>query len=421
MLRRVISIVVAIGLLFNQGGVIYAAGELNLSSYLSQLHTTLVKPDIFRPVHLRYFSYDSLNNSYKILLDKGDYERSPGHQVTTSPGHQVTPHASVGAGTSPEKEDSVLKETAQELMRYFLIGVTLPNDTFWVNLRPDAPENIIDPELEMTDIGKVFLEADLQLKKDTASLTSPQTPEGKAYWDKLYKKAGELFGSENITIPTLTRPWIVPNEIIVRETDDSAYVYKATLKVLLEEDYLKSSQPSAVGSQQYNFKDSRLKELNEYSTQLIRETIIPKLTKEVNSSQRYAKLRQGYYSLVLSRWFKMKYQGKAGSYPELINRQNLANLTSKQAWDKQTYFSQYRESFAKGEYNLKETIASSFGQSIRSYVSGGIVVGPITEVGVKVPSSPAVTKALVGPIPESPDPVSVGSPLTIKQEVEGLL
>jgi len=284
MVRKIISIVVTIGLLFNQGGVIYAAGELNLSSYLSQLHTSLVKPDIFRPVHLRYFSYDSLNNSYKILLDKGDY--------TKSPSHQDTPDASVGAGRSPE-EDLVLKETAQELMDYFLIGVTLPNDTFWVNLRPDAPDTIIDPELETTDIGKIFLEADLQLKKDTASFTSPQTPEGKQYWDKLYKKAGELFGSENITIPTLTRPWIVPNEIIVRETDDSAYVYKATLKVLLEEDYLKSSQPSALSPQQYNFKDSRLKELNEYSTQLIRETIIPKLTREVNSSQRYAKLRQG--------------------------------------------------------------------------------------------------------------------------------
>ena len=25
--------------------------------------------------------------------------------------------------------------------------------------------------------------------------------ENKAYWDKLYKKAGELFGTENITIP----------------------------------------------------------------------------------------------------------------------------------------------------------------------------------------------------------------------------
>src|SRR3989338_3874829 len=102
--------------------------------------------------------------------------------------------------------------------------LNLPNDTFWVNLRPDAADNIIDLLLENTDIGKTFLEADLQLKKDTAGLTSPQNPEGKLYWDRLYKKAGELFGTENITIPTITRPWIVPNEVIVRETEDSAYI-----------------------------------------------------------------------------------------------------------------------------------------------------------------------------------------------------
>ena len=253
-------------------------------------------------------------------------------------------------------------------------------------MRPDAADNIIDPLLEKTDIGKIFLEADLQLKKDTASFTSPQNPEGKQYWDKLYKKAGELFGTENITIPTITRPWIVPNEVIVRETDDSAYIYKATLKVMLEADYLSreagsrlafssagnssqqsAGQKAAVGlpiaqatfsNQQYNFNDPRLKELNQYSTQLIKDTIIPKLTQEVNSSKRYAQLRQVYYSLVLSRWFKMKYQGKPGQYPELIDRQNLTNLASKQAWDKQTYFSQYQESFAKGEYNLKETVVT---------------------------------------------------------------
>lgn len=84
------------------------------------------------------------------------------------------------------------------------------------------------------------MEADLQLKKDTSGMTSPQTQEGKEYWDKLYKKAGELFGTENITIPTLTRPWIVPDEVIIRESQEGAYIYKATLKVMLEEDYLRS-------------------------------------------------------------------------------------------------------------------------------------------------------------------------------------
>ena len=71
--------------------------------------------------------------------------------------------------------DIQVKDKADELMKYFRIGLSLPNDKFWVNLRPDAPEQIIDPELERTDIGKIMLEADLQLKKDTAPFTSPQS------------------------------------------------------------------------------------------------------------------------------------------------------------------------------------------------------------------------------------------------------
>src|SRR3989338_6760756 len=324
MFKKIVSLILSISLIITQPIFAQGLAQLNLAQYLGQARPAVI--DNFRPTQLRYFSYDSLNNSFRILLDKGD---------------------------AKDIKDNQLKEQAKELMDYFLIGVTLPNDAFWVNLRPDSPDNIINPELEQTSLGKILLEADLQLKKDTASRTSPQTPEGKAYWDKLYKKAGELFGTENITIPTLTRPWIVPGEIIVREGQDSAYIYKATLKVMLEEDYLKSPSHKVTKSpanlEQYSFKDVRLQELNEYSTQLIKELIIPKLTQEVNSSQRYAKLRQVYYSLVLSRWFKTRFTGKSGQYADLIDRHDLTNLTAQEHYDKLTYFKQYQESFAQGK------------------------------------------------------------------------
>ena len=265
-------------------------------------------------------------------------------------------------------------------MKFFFIGLALPNEKFWVNLRPDSPDNILDPLLEKTDIGRIFLEADVQLKKDTAAMTSPQTKEGKEYWDKLYKKAGELFGTEHIAIPTITRPWIVPNEIIIREAPDNAYIYKATLKVMLEEDYLKSPShqvtKSPVNQAEYSFKDPRLKELNEYSTQLIKETIIPKLTYEVNTSKRYAPLRQVYYSLILAQWFKQKYKGLSpkGTVPNRIDSGDLTNLTSKEPYDKQSYFQQYQKSFKDGEYNLQEPVSTTMGQSIRRYVSGGMQI-----------------------------------------------
>ncbi|MFH1440602.1 MAG: phosphoglycerate kinase [Candidatus Omnitrophota bacterium] len=149
---------------------------------------------------------------------------------------------------------------------------------------------------------------------------------------------------------------------------------------MLEEDYLKynavgeglASSHKQDTNKSYEFNDPRAKELNKYSTQLIRELIIPKLTKEVNSSKRYAALRQVYYSLILSRWFKMRFSGKQGTYASLINSGNLTNLTSQQAWSKATYFKQYQKSFSEGEYNIKEPVSTPTGQVIRSYFSGGI-------------------------------------------------
>jgi len=334
MLRKILSLSLSFSLLFQCSGF---AQSINLADYLSQSHNPAAL-DRFRPVALRYFSYDPSADNFKILLDKGDQK---------------------------DLSDTKIKDEAERLLTYFKIGLSLPNEKFWVNLRPDAEDQIIDPELEKTDLGKALLEADLQLKKDTSSLTSPQTKEGKEYWNKLYKKAGELFGSENIIIPTLTRPWIVPGEIIVRESGESAYIYKATLKVLLEQDHLR-------GSVAYNFSDPRMKELNEYSSQLIRELILPGLTKRINSSKDYANLRQVFFSLILARWFKDSFRGKNGEYSQLIDSGNLSNLTSKEPWSKTDYFNQYRKSFQDGEYNLSEKVYASTGQVIRRYTSGGM-------------------------------------------------
>jgi len=339
MQRKIISFILSFLLLFQQAGLVQAATELNLTGIIGQMRSN-VFPDKFRPLHLRYFSYDTANDSFRLLVDKGDLKNIAGKQLTDS---------------------------TQGLLKYFLTGVTLPNDAFWVNLRPDSGNEVIDARLSRTDIGKVLLEADLQLKKDTAQLTSPQAPEGKQYWQMLYKKAYEVYGSENVDIPTLTRPWIVPDEVIIRQAKDSAYIYKATLKVMLEDDFLK-------GSKTYNFTDPRAKALNEYSSQLIRELIIPKLTIQVNSAKRYAPLRQVFYSLVLARWFKAKFAGTQGQYVSLIDRGNLDNLTAVTAYSADTYYKEYQKSFAKGEYNLSEIVPSATGRNIRSYFSGGMML-----------------------------------------------
>jgi len=365
-----ISFIICFLLIFEQSGFAQVAGpgQLDVALHLNALRENLL-PEKFRPLHLRYLAYDSLKNNFDLLLDKGDFVQPQGLSPQGLSPQGLSPKGTVPVGQMTVPEAPTLADATKQLLNYFFIGVSLPNSSFWVNLRPDSVDKIIDDDLAQTDIGKILLEADLQLKKDTANFTSPKTLEGKEYWDKLYQKAGELFGSENVTIPTLTRPWIVPGEIIIRESEQNAYVYKATLKVMLEQDYLKDS---AV----YNFDDPRLKALNEYSSQLIRELIIPKLTKEVNNAKRYAPLRQVYYSLVLAQWFKKKYYGKSGTYPSIIDSKNLNGLTSQEPCDVRSYFKAYKKSFTDGEYKINEPVYTPFGQSVRSYFSGGIVLDP---------------------------------------------
>jgi enolase len=374
--RKILSLIITLSLIFQQTGFAQAAtAELNLAGYFSRLASSLAPvPGAFRPPHIRFFSYDGIRDNLKVMLDKGDLR---------------------------EFKQGQLEAVTEELLNYFLIGVSLPNDTFWVNLRPDSADNIIDRELTGTDVGKIMLVTDLQLKKDTARFTSPQTPEGREYWNRIYKKAGELYGYENVTIPTLARPWIVPNEIIVRETKNSAYVYKATLKVMLEEDHLRDSPLR--GQSLYSFKDPRAKALNDYSAQLMRELIIPKLTKEVNLSKNYATLRQVYYSLILSRWFKLRFTGKPGKYTSLINKKDLSNLTSREPWTKITYFNAYKKSFSEGEYKITEPVYTPTGQVIRTYFSGGMdfrpTVMPINGATVRSPIIPALNRAGLVDVP----------------------
>ncbi len=336
--RRILSFAISLLLIFEQSGFAQIAGEIRVSSHLSLLRTSIA-PDAFRLAHLRSVGFDPEKNSFSIIVDKGSVPRS------------------TGAG-----------EESRALLTMFLVGVSLPMDRFWVNLRPDAPDDVLDPQVAKTDIGRIFLEADVQLKKDTARLMSPQTASGREYWDRMYKKAQEIFGAGQVTIPTTVRPWIVPDEIIIRESPDHAYVYKATLKVLLEEDYLKGE--AAVSS-----SDPKHQAINAYSAQLLRELIVPLVTREVNASKQYAALRQAYYSLILAQWFKEQFKGRPGTYAALIDSANIEGLTSTQPWTVTPFFERYRDSFAKGEYHLKEAVATPAGRTIRTYTSGGLHFG----------------------------------------------
>src|SRR3990167_3387160 len=85
-LKKLISILISFCLIFEQS---VFAQAIDLSHYFVHNPAQAIQSDKFRPLHLRYLSYDNLNQDFKFLLDKGDFlKESPGHQVTKSPEKQ---------------------------------------------------------------------------------------------------------------------------------------------------------------------------------------------------------------------------------------------------------------------------------------------------------------------------------------------
>ena len=129
------------------------------------------------------------------------------------------------------------KETSL-LIKYFLTCLTIPEEDLWVNLSPYESGRIIPDELALTDAGNTLLEQDKFLKQLASSLTYPETRLGKKFWEQVYKKAYEKFGTTNLPINTYNKVWIVPDKAIVYDMGNSALIGETHLKVMLEEDYL---------------------------------------------------------------------------------------------------------------------------------------------------------------------------------------
>ena len=91
-------------------------------------------------------------------------------------------------------------------------------------------------------------------------------------------------------------------KVFENPVNHSAIVVKSSLKVMLEEDFLalKSHKDNtAVMSSSEDIAHS-------IASRIVREIIVPLLTKEVNEGQNFAGLRQVYNSLILAVWYKNK-------------------------------------------------------------------------------------------------------------------
>lgn len=257
--------------------------------------------------------------------------------------------------------------------------LTVPENEMWVNLSPYEKNRIIASGLSQTDLGRDMLAQDYILKQLTATLMYPEDELGQKFWDRVYAKAQDAFGTTDIPINTFNKVWIIPEKANVFVNGKSVFVVKNYLKVMLEEDYLalesnRGHDDHGVGVGLQDAQD----EISTMSKNIVREVLIPELEKEVNTGKNFANLRQIFNSMILATWYKQNLKKSLlGQVYVNQNKVNGIDLEDKQV--KEKIYNQYLAAFKQGVYDLvREDYDSATQQVIpRKYFSGGIVASQL--------------------------------------------
>ncbi|VAX36935.1 Exonuclease SbcC [hydrothermal vent metagenome] len=285
--------------------------------------------------------------------------------------------------------DALVKES-NTLIKYFLASLTIPEDELWVNLSPYEKERIIAQNFGYTEMGRDLLAQDYLLKQLTASLMYPEDDLGSEFWDRVYEKAQEEFGTTEIPINTFNKVWIVPEKAMTYQHGQTVFVLDSHLKVMLEEDYLalmENVENENFGMDQRTEADNKI--ANKISSDIVREVILPEIEREVNEGKTFAKLRQIYQALILATWYKINLQETLlGQVYADQSKTAGVHVADKEI--KQKIYNQYLSAFKKGVYDyIRDDFDPSTQQIIpRKYFSGGAWLKGTEKQLIQVVGSP---------------------------------
>ncbi len=259
------------------------------------------------------------------------------------------------------RQSDLVKEEANQLVKYFLAGLTIPEGDLWVNLSPYEKDRIVPDALGQTDLGRDLLAQDYILKQLTASAIYPEKELGKEFWNKVYAKAQAQYGITNIPVKTFNKVWIMPKEAQVFENNNAAYVTKSTLKVMLDEDYLSKEKHQA-------------SKAPNVTSEIVRSIVLPEIEREVNSGKNFAPLRQIYQALILAKWYRETVKN-AIFEAVYTNKSKTDGINLSDMALKEKIYARYLDAYKKGVFNfIKEERSKP-----KKYFSGGI-----TEIEPKV-------------------------------------
>ncbi len=294
-----------------------------------------------------------------------------------------------------QMQGEALKAEADRLIKYFFAGLTIPEKDLWVNLSPYEKDRIVPESLSKTALGRDLLAQDYILKQLTATLIYPEKELGKAFWDKVYTKAQQMYGTSEVPVNTFNKVWIIADKATVFERNQVAYVLEGHLKVMLEEDYLAKEKNTVIPApaEGSRVNEAGIQNKNNISSEIIKEIILPELEKEVNQGKNFASLRQMYYSLILAGWFKTNLKqallNQVYSDKSVVKGLELKNSPPLEGGARgggltpDAIYQQYLQAYKKGVFNyIKEESSLSSPNAFvgdtnttiipRKYFSGGI-------------------------------------------------
>ncbi len=260
-----------------------------------------------------------------------------------------------GDNSKPVNSDH-LRQESSKLVKYFLAGLTIPDGELWVNLSPYEKARILPDALAQTVLGRDMLAEDYILKQLSASLIYPEKSLGKEFWSKVYAKTLERFGTTNVPVNTFNKVWVVPDKAQIFESGQGVYITRASLKVMLDEDYLALTKHRTTTS-------------HSIASEITRQIVLPQIEDEVNEGRNFACLRQIYNALILAKWYKESIEDSL-LQRVYTNKNKVAGIST--AAFKEQIYRRYVQAYKRGVFNYIKEEPTGNGQLVaHKYFSGG--------------------------------------------------
>jgi hypothetical protein len=253
----------------------------------------------------------------------------------------------------------------------FMTGLVIPEYKFWVSMDPRDPDRIIDEQLGQTDVGRIMLEADLQMKKDFHLYDNPCANEtGKAFWNLLNKKRDALVEKcimmypeerqniENVRFYSVDRHVILPDKIYAYTNGTQIYIINATLTIKNQPEYdlctfnVDGQNSAALSKGCREELNKSAIDFGQYFNDLQNDMISPYVVADVNQGEKFEDLRNVYTSLALAQWYKSRISSDIDIFRSMRETSNSTMLVSLEPWSPKEIWNRYVYSFKNGEYSF---------------------------------------------------------------------